>query len=211
MNTTTFARVSALCAALVAGAIAPAASQMSIEAEAGPFVGGTVFLSDPSDPFAISRQEASPLAVQDGQLRNGIAVGVHAGLRFAERIGFEGTYAWIPTELSASSGLEAHGGAVDVSAVRYGLASTVHFAPLGRLQPFAGVGVSGETLSYGPHLAWQRRSTFAGSVTLGGNLWLSDGVFLRVGAARDVLTRDDRRPQNQLMVTAGLSARQRIR
>jgi outer membrane protein W len=211
MNTTSYARVSALSLALLAGAIAPAAAQISIEAEAGPFVGGTVFLSDPSDPFTISRQEAPPLVVQDGQLRNGVAVGVHAGVRFAQRFGLEGSYAWIPTELSAGSGLESHGGVVDVNQVRYGLTSTYHFAPLGKLQPFAGVGVSGETLSYGPYLGWQRRSTLAGTVSLGGNLWLSDGVFLRLGAARDVLTRDGQRPQNQLMVTAGLSARQRIR
>jgi hypothetical protein len=85
-----------------------------------------------------------------------------------------------------------------------------HFAPHGRLQPFAGVGLRGETLSYGPRLAWQRSSSPSGTVAFGGNLWLSDGVFLRLGGTRDVLTRDEHRPQNQLMLTAGVSARQRI-
>ena len=211
MKTRTFIRSSALSVALLAGTFGPALSQMTIEAEAGPFVGGTVFLSDPSDPFTISRQDASPLLIKDGRLRNGIAVGVHAGVRFAEKIGLEGMYAWIPTQLRAATGLEPHGGVVDVSAIRYGLTSAYHFSPLGKLQPFAGVGLSGETLSYGPHLAWQRRSSLAGTVSLGGSLWLSDGVFLRIGGARDVITRDGQRPQNQLMLTAGLSARQRIR
>jgi outer membrane protein W len=211
MKTTTLSRTSALWLALLAGGFAPATSQMTIEAEAGPFVGGTVFLSSAADPFTISRQEAAPLLVQDGRLRNAIAVGVHAGVRFAERIGVEGTYAWIPTEMTAARGLEAHGGAVDVSAIRYGLTSTYHFSPIGGFQPFAGVGVSGETLSFGPHLAWQRRSTLAGTVSMGGNVWVADRVFLRLGAARDILTREGNRPQNQLMLTAGLSARQRIR
>jgi outer membrane protein W len=211
MNPVTFLRVGAIALSLWALMSASLAGQIAVEAEAGPFVGGTVFLNTPNQPLSIARQGSAPLLVEGGEFRNAVTVGVHAGIRVGQRLGLEGTYAWIPTRLSADRGLEAQGGAVDVNAIRYGLMTTYHFAAQGRLQPFAGVGLSGETLTYGPHAGWERRSSLAGTVEIGGNLWVSDGVFLRLGAGRDVLTRGEQRPANKLLITAGLSARQRIR
>jgi outer membrane protein W len=210
MSLPTFSRMGALALVVSMFAPAPSLSQMSVEAEAGPFVGGTVFLNVPSS-LSIPRQQATPVSVRGAEVRNAITVGVHAGVRVAGKLALEGTYAWIPTRLTASEGLEAQGGFVDMNAIRYGLMTTWHFSPLGRLQPFAGLGVTGETLSYGPHSGWERRSIWAGTAEIGGNLWLRDGVFLRVGAGRDILTRGDDRPMNKLMLTAGLSARQRVR
>jgi outer membrane protein W len=211
MSTRAFLRASAVAVALMASAYNAASAQMAIEAEAGPFVGGTMFLSSSPGQLAIGRQGASPVIVQDGQFRNAITVGVHAGVRFAERFSLEGTYAWVPTRMTARHGLEAHGGGVDVNAIRYGLTSAYHFAPRGRFQPYVGLGVTGETLSYGPHLAWERRSSLAGTAMLGGNLWVADGLMLRLNAGRDLITRSGDHPRNQLAVTVGLSARQRLR
>jgi outer membrane protein W len=210
MNTTTFLRASALTAALTAATLTAAGAQVAIEVEAGPFVGGTMFLTSP-EQLAISRQEAAPVILQDGEFRNAITVGVHAGVRFAERVSLDGTYAWVPTRLTARRGLEAQGGGVNVNAIRYGLTSAYHLAPRGRFQPYLGVGVSGETLSYGPYLAWERRSSLAGIAELGGNLRVADGVLMRLNAARDAITRSGDHPRNQLAVTVGLSARERLR
>jgi outer membrane protein W len=211
MNSVTFLRVSAIALALWTLMFTSLAGQVAVEVEAGPFVGGTVFLNAPNQQVSIARQGAAPLLVEGGQFRNAVTVGVHAGIRVGQRLGLEGSYAWIPTRLAAGRGLEAQGGAVDVNAIRYGVMTTYHFRPHAGLQPFAGVGLSGETLSYGPHAGWERRSSLAGTVELGGNLWLSDDVFLRLGAGRDVLTRGERGSANKLMMTAGVSARQRIR
>lgn len=211
MNTRTFIRASALGTALWVCSIGSAAGQMTVEAEAGPFVGGMMFLSSSPGDLRISRQGAAPVIVQDGRFENGIAVGVHAGVRFAERFGVDGTYAWIPTRLSARQGLEPHGGAVDANAIRYGVMTSYHFPQQGRFQPFVGVGVSGETVSYSPHLSWERDTSVAGTVGVGGSWWLSDGLLLRLDARRDVLTRSGERPANQLAVTMGVIARQRVR
>lgn len=212
MKTTSFIRWSALSVALLAGIGAtPLRAQMSIEAEAGPFVGGALFLSDASGEVVIDRQGGAPVVVQDGRFRNGLTVGVHAGVRFADRMSVEGSYAWTPTRLHASEGLEAQGGAVRVDAIRYGLATSYHFAPRGRFEPFVGIGMSGETVSYAPFLAWERRSSMAGTLQLGGNVWVTDGLRLRVNAARDFLTNDENPPHDRLAVTVGLTARQRIR
>jgi outer membrane protein W len=210
MNLPTISRASALALLLSIPSFSPALSQMSVEAEAGPFVGGTFFLNRAAS-FSIGRQEAAPLSIRDAGLRNAITVGVHAGVRLGGKLGLEGTYAWIPTRLTAAEGLEPQGGAVDVNAIRYGLMTTYHFAERGRIQPFAGAGLTGETVSYGPRAAWERHSALSGTVEAGANLWVRDGVFLRVGAGRDVFTSGDRAPMNKLMFTAGLNARHRIR
>lgn len=188
----------------------PAFAQMAVEAEAGSFVGGLVLLSSPSSTFTISRQEASPLRVAGGEVKNAIAMGVNAGIVLGERVGLEGMYAWIPGTLRAREGLESYGGSVDVSAIRYGATVRYEFTPERRLQPFAGLGVGGETTTFGNHLSWQRQTRIAPFIAAGASYWLQDDVALRIRAARDISSPDGV-PTSQLMVTVGLNLREKLR
>jgi outer membrane protein W len=187
-----------------------AVAQMAVEAEAGSFVGGLVLLSDPTTTFTIARQEAAPLRVAGGEVKNAIAMGVNAGIVLGERFGLEGMYAWIPGTLRAREGLESYGGSVDVSAIRYGATVRYEFAPERRLQPFAGLGVGGETTTFGKHLSWQRQTRISPFVAAGASYWLEDDVAVRVRATRDIRSPDGV-PTNQLMVTVGLNLREKLR
>jgi hypothetical protein len=200
---------SVVLAVLLLAGQRPTAAQMPIEAEAGSFVGGALFSNNPRS-FTISRQAASPIVIEGGEMRNAIAMGVTAGLVFADRVGLEGMYAWVPGFLRASEGLEAQGGSVDINSIRYGATVRYELAPQRRLQPFAGLGVSGEAITYGNQLAWQRQTRVAPFVMLGSSFWLDDGVSIRLRATRD-LASADRVPASQLMLTVGLNVRQRIR
>jgi outer membrane protein W len=195
---------------LVLAGYRPAVAQLPIEVEAGSFVGGALFLSNNSSSFTISRQEASPLVVKGGEVRNAIAMGVTAGLVFGERVGVEGMYAWVPGLLHAREGLEAQGGSVDINSIRYGATLRYEFAPERRIQPFVGLGVGAETITYGNHLAWARRTRTAPFATLGSSFWLEDGVSVRLQATRDLGSAGEV-PSSQLMLTVGLNVRQRVR
>jgi hypothetical protein len=204
-------RLNVLILVLLAARPDLAASQLPLEVEAGSFIGGAVFVSDPSEQLTIFRQNAPPIVVRGGELSNGIAVGVSGGLRVAERLGLEGMYAWVPGLLRAREGLEPQGGSVDVSSIRYGASLLYHFENQRAVQPFAGLGVGGETINWGNYLAWQRQSRFAPYATLGGSVKLQDGVSLRVRGTRDLTAPENGRPANQLMLTIGLNLRQRVR
>jgi len=114
-------RAGPLAALMLIAVQAPVAAQVKLEAHVSPMVTGTFFLGDPPARFAIHRQEASPLIVQNGQFDDAFGAGVNAGLRIADRFGLEGMIWWVPTELNASAGLEHVNGTVDVNALMYGV------------------------------------------------------------------------------------------
>jgi opacity protein-like surface antigen len=97
-----------------------------------------------------------------------------------------------------------------VSAIRYGATLRYEFAPDRRLQPFAGVGVGGETTTFGNHLAWQRQTRISPLLAAGASYWIQDDVALRIRAARDIGSPDGV-PTSQLMVTVGLNLREKLR
>lgn len=209
MRNGTFVRVSALALAILVVARTPAPAQVAVEVEAGPFVGGTLFLSGTPEQFTIYRQEASPLVLRGVELRDAAVMGTTAGIRIAERFSVDGMYAWVPTRLTATEGLEPHGGAVDVNAFRYGVTFAYHFAPGARVQPFAGLGVGGETVSYGSRLAWNRRTERMASLAVGSDFWLTETLSLRLNAG-EFVTRFAGTPQRHRMITAGLTFRDRV-
>ena len=210
MKTRTFVQASAIALALFATTAHGAAAQSAVDAELVPFVGGSFFLSDASTPFVISRQEGAQLIVQDGELRSAPAFGFSAGLRFADRFGVEGIFAWMPTRLIGVAPIPERRRVADVNSVRYGVTALYHFDEVGRIRPFAGVGVVSETMSYEPYLTSQRESDTAGSVTLGVHVPVSERLAVRVQALQDVIGRRESGPE-PVMLTLGLSYRQQER
>ena len=208
---TIFRRASLLALALVAGAFGSARAQLKVEAEASTFFGGTWFLTDPPTRFAIpSAKDADPLFVENGDYRDGVMAGVNAGFRFADRFGVEGFFAWIPTRLTATSGLEAQGGEIDATSLMYGATFLYHFTRFDRVHPFFGVGVGAETMSYDP-AGLKRHTEFQGNGVVGANVWLTDGFGLRFDARdclsswESMITGVDDTTENDLMLSAGLN------
>lgn len=217
MKTRIGVRAGALSLALLAAAYSHGQAQATIEAEASILGGATFFLVDPPSQFAIHRGDASTLIVRDGEFRTSAGVGVNAGLRIADRFGVEGMFWWVPTRLSASEGLEAQGGRVDANNFMYGATLVYHFTQFPRIQPFAGLGVGGETLSYESHLAWERHTHLMANGVIGANVWLNDIVAVRM-EVRDCITRFesgvagvDDTAHNDLMLSAGLNFRAPLR
>jgi outer membrane protein W len=211
MKTRTFVRGSAITLALIATAARPASGQTSVDAELVPFVGGSFSLADAHAPFVISRGEGAQLIVQDGELRNGPAFGFSAGLRFADRLGVEGIFAWVPTRLVGRASVPHQRRVADVSGTRYGVSALYHWGELGRVRPFAGVAVTSETMSYEPYATWGRETDTAGALTLGAHLPVSDRLALRLQALQDVIGRSEQSRRDQLLLTVGLSYRQPVR
>jgi outer membrane protein W len=209
---TIFRRAAALALALTATAFGSASAQVQVEVST--FVGGTWFLTDPPNRFAIpSAKDAQPLFVEDGSYRDYVTAGFTAGLRFADNYAVEGFFAWMPTRLTASSGLEAQGGDMDANSFMYGGNLLYHFTQFSpTVQPFIGLGVGGETMSYEPQ-GWERHTTLQGNALVGTNVWLTDGIALRFDA-RDCLSSweshldgVDDTTENDLMLSVGLSFR----
>jgi outer membrane protein W len=213
---TTMRRAVLVALALTAGAFGTARAQLKVEAEASTFFGGTWFLTDPPGQFALhTTAETGPLYIENGTYRDGVMAGVNAGLRFADRFGVEGFFAWIPTRLSAGSGLDAYGGRVDANSYMYGGSFLYHFTQLDRFQPFVGVGVGGETMSYDP-ASFERHSSFQGNGLVGANYWITDGFGLRFDA-RDCLssweskiTGVENTAENDLMLSVGLNFKGKV-
>jgi outer membrane protein W len=210
MKTRTFVQASAIALALLAATTEAAAAQSAVDAELVPFVGGSFFLSDARTPFVISRHEGAQLMVQEGELRNAPAFGFSAGLRFADRFGVEGIFARMPTRWIGAAAVPERRRVADVNSVRYGVNALYHFDAVGRVRPFAGVGVVSETMSYEPSLTWQKESDTAGSVTLGAHVPMSDRLAVRVQALHDVVGGRESAP-DPVMLTLGLSYRQQVR
>jgi outer membrane protein W len=200
----------ALLLAFAAGT-SVAAAQTSLDLEAGTFMGGTFFLKDAGPRLTIQRQDAGSLLVQDGEFRNGVTVGWTAGLRFGDRFGVEGQYALTPTRLVARQGLEPYGGSVDASSHQYGATLRYHLSPVGRIRPFVGAGVVGETLTFRRHLAWQRQSDWAGTLLAGGEVQAANGIALRANVARDLIGRAKHLPLDHVMITAGVNVKTPLR
>jgi outer membrane protein W len=207
-----------LLAALVfAGAHARAGAQVTFDAQVSPMVSGTFFLTNPPGGFAIGRQGGTPLIVRDGEFGHAVGAGVNAGILIAEDFGIEGMFWWIPTELSASDGLFEYGGKVNVNSMMYGVTAVYYFPHIAsKLEPFVGVGIGGETMSYEPELGWHRHTDFMSNAVVGGHLWLNDGLALRV-EGRDCLTRfhshmegEGTSNEHDLMISAGLTFRSRL-
>jgi outer membrane protein W len=204
-------RAGLLALAFTAGAFGSARAQLKVEAEASTFVGGTFFLTDPPAQFAIlSAKDASPLFINGGKYRDGVMGGFNAGLRFADHFGVEGFMAWIPTKLSAASGLEAQGGEVSANSLMYGGNVLYHFTQFTPIQPFVGVGAGGETMSFEPE-GWKRSTGFQGNGLVGANVKLTKGLSLRFDA-RDCLssweskiTGVDNTNENDFMFSVGLN------
>jgi hypothetical protein len=211
MTTRTLLRAGMIAVALLAPGAPPAQGQTQVDAEMVPFVGGNFFVADARAPFVISSQEGAQLTVQDGRLRNAPAFGFSAGMRFADRWGFEGMFAWVPTRLEGQASVPERRRVADVSSVRYGVSALHHFGQRGPVRPFAGVAVNAETLSYEPYATWERETSTALGITAGAQLPVSDRLAMRVQAMQDVVGRAGQTRREQLLLTVGLSWRQRVR
>jgi outer membrane protein W len=206
-----------LAALVLAGTHVQAGAQVTFDVQVSPMVTGTFFLSDPPARFAIHRQGATPLVVRGGEFGHAVGGGVNAGILIAEDFGIEGMFWWIPTELSASDGLFQSDGKVDVNSLMYGVTAVYYFPHIAsKLEPFVGIGVGGETMSYDPELAWQRHTDFMTHAVVGGHFWLNQGLALRL-EGRDCLTRfrshlEDEGSTNEhdLMISAGITFRARL-
>ena len=213
MNRIRFIRTVSLASVAVLAWHIPASAQVKLEFQVSPMATGTFYLGDPPAQFAIHRQQASPLIIQNGAFDDALGVGVNAGLRIAERFGIEGMVFWVPTQLKAETGLNHVGGTTDVNALMYGGTLVYYFGGLQRFEPFLGVGVGGETVSYTPEMAWERHTDLMANGVIGAHYWVADRMAIRF-EARDCLTRFnseipgiDNATENDLMLSVGLTLR----
>lgn len=209
---TTFRRAALFALASTAGVFGSARAQIPVDFEASAFAGGTWFLTDPPGQFAVpSAKDAPPLFVTDGTYRDYFTAGVTAGFRFYDNYGVEGFFAWTPTRLSAVSGLEAQGGKMDANSFMYGGNVLYHVTQLSpTVQPFIGVGIGGETMSYEPQ-GWQRHTALQGNALVGANVWLTEGLALRFDVRDCISTWESHlggvedTTENDLMLSVGFN------
>lgn len=157
-------------AALMISAAGEASAQLPVlELQISPAAGATFFVTDLQDRFALERESGGSVLVVDGRLRHSYAVGGSAGLRLGDWGAVEGMLFWVPTELTASGGIE--GGGTDVDAYMYA-ANGLFFLPrIGRAEPFLSLGLGVERMdfaapdlashtdllwSFGPGIVYQR-------------------------------------------------------
>lgn len=184
-------------------------ARAQLQYEIAPFGGGTFFLADPPNQFALARGAGAPTILRNASFDHAWTLGANAGVRFNERWAVEAMFSWIPTRIQAASGLT---GSEDVNAYMYGLTG-LYYLPIGqRVTPFLGLGVGGETFDYG--IAGIDTDTeFMGNVVGGLRIALTDRVGIRL-EARDCIARFDSGVsgvnngwENDLMTTVGLSFR----
>jgi outer membrane protein W len=198
----------------LAGAHVHASAQVTFDLQVSPMMTGTFFLSDPPSRFAIERQGATPLIIRSGEFGHAVGVGIDAGVLIARDFGIQAMFWWIPTELSADEGLFEYGDQVEVNTLMYGLTAVYYFPHIAsKLEPFVGVGLGAETMGYDPQFAWQRHTDFMTHAVVGGHLWLTDQLALRL-EGRDCLTRFRSHVEgvgssneHDLMISAGLTFR----
>lgn len=200
-------RVLALGGALLA--LTATDMQAQIQYEITPFGGGTFFLADPPNQFALRRGTGTPTVVSNASFDHAWTVGANAGVRFNDRWAVEALFSWIPTQIQAGGGLTA---AEDVNAYMYGLTG-LYYLPIGQVvKPFLGLGVGAETFDYS--IAGVKTETeLMGNVVGGLYFALTDRVGVRV-EARDCIARFksglsgvNNGWENDLMTTVGLSFR----
>jgi len=199
----------AISALLMAGFWPTPVESQRVEFELTPFAGGTFFLSNPPSEFLIHRSGTDALTIGEGEFKNQFTFGLDAGVRIDERYGVEAFFSWLPTELSAATGLSR---AVDVNGYMYGLTFLYHFDPAAQFKPFLGLGVGAETFDY-KMAGWDTETEYMGNVVAGANVPLTDLLALRL-EARDCITffdpgiaGADTKTQNDLMLLTGLSFR----
>lgn len=187
--------------------VATAEAQAQMVFEVTPFTGGTFFLSDPPNRFALGRRAGAPLVLQESSFDHAWTLGVHTGVRFDERWALEGMFSWIPTSISASSGLPA---AADVNGFMYGLTGLFYLPVEGRVVPFLGLGVGAETFDYDIE-GVENETEWMGNVAAGLHIELGEKLGLRL-EARDCFARFHSGVsgiangwENDLMTTVGLS------
>jgi len=206
------ARPAALAALLASAAFTPALAQRTVEVQVSPMLTGAFFHTDPPVQFAILRQSASPLIVQNGRIDHAFGPGVHAGLKFGGGA-LEGMFWWVPSELSAGAGLEAYGGSVDSNTLIYGVTLLYYVPGLDRVDPFVGLGLGAQTLMYERELAWQRRTDLMGNAVIGAHIAINERLAVRL-EGRDVVPRFasniegvDAATRHDLMLSAGVTMR----
>lgn len=190
-------------------AVAAADAQAQWEFEVVPFGGGTFFLADPPSQFALERASGSDLILGDASFDPAWTLGVNAGVRLNEMWGIEAMFSWLPTRVSAASGLT---GDRDVNAYMYGLTGLFYIPVRGPVTPFVGLGVGAESFDY--RIAGvETHHDLMGNVVGGLYIDLADRVGLRL-EARDCVARFesnvsgvDSAWENDLMTSVGLSFR----
>jgi opacity protein-like surface antigen len=183
----------------------PVAAQMDIEIT--PFAGGTFFLNAPPNQFAIPRRNGTELLVTEGKFDDGPTLGFLLGLRLEERYAIEGMFSWVSTGLRGGGGL---GGPIDAHSYMYSLNFVFHLPMDGRVQPFLGLGVGGETYDY-KLSTLENHTEWMGNVAAGLTIPMTSLAALRL-EVRDCLTRFESHvtnfgnvTQNDLMLSAGVT------
>ncbi len=187
--------------------------QAQITFELAPFAGGTFFLADPPDEFALDRGTTTPLILEDGSFDHAVNLGVNTGFVINDRWAIEGMFSWTPTKVSAAHGLAEK---ANVNAFMYGVTGLFYLPVETRARPFLGVGFGAETFDY--DLAdVETHTDYMGNVVLGVYVPLRSGMGLRM-EARDCFARFDAGVsgiddswENDLMLTMGFSYRVGIR
>ena len=188
----------------------PLGAEAQVEFEIAPFVGGTVFLGDPPSQFALGHRHGAPdVVVRGGSFADAFTLGVNTGLRFNERWALEGLFSWIPTELSATSGLQ---GTEEVNGYMYGLTGLYYLPVDWPVTPFLGLGIGGETFDYAAD-DLDTHHDLMGNVVGGLFVPVTEGIGMRL-EARDCFARFDSGVasvkdawENDLMLTVGMSFR----
>lgn len=184
-------------------------AQAQIQYEITPFGGGTFFLANPPDQFALRKGAGVPSVLKNASFDHAWTLGANASLRFNQRWAVEAMFSWIPTQIQATSGLT---GQEDVNAYMYGLTGLYYF-PIGQVvKPFFGLGVGAETFDYSI-VGVKTETEFMGNVVGGLYFALTDQFGVRV-EARDCIARFksglsgvNNGWENDLMTTVGLSFR----
>jgi opacity protein-like surface antigen len=190
-------------------ALAATDVQAQIQYEITPFGGGTFFLADPPEQFALGRGAAAPTILHNASFDHAWTLGANAGVRFNNRWAVEAMFSWIPTQIQASSGLTTN---EDVNAYMYGLTG-LYYLPIGPVvTPFLGLGIGGETFDYSI-AGIDSETEFMGNVVGGLYFGVTDQFGVRL-EARDCIARFhsgvsgvNNGWENDLMTTVGLSYR----
>jgi hypothetical protein len=187
--------------------VAAADAQAQVEFEITPVGGGTFFLADPPNQFALGRTQGQPSSiVHNGSFADAWTVGLNAGVRVNERWGIEGMFTWSDTELSGIGFKEG------LNSYMYGLTGLYYLPVSARVTPFLGLGFGAQTYDYDLSTI-ERHTHLMGNAVLGLYVQIREGLGLRI-EARDCIARFESGVnavndswENDLMTLVGLSFR----